>query len=178
MAEGAPHKQADIFDYGGGHVDPNRALDPGLVFDAKTSDYICFLCSVGYSGSAISSVVGNSTKCHRHSNCLENLNQPSIVVPNLKQHLTVTREVTNVGPAGSIYFASVEAPPGTHVKVKPPVLVFESTMEKQKFRVSFHSLIRVQGRYSFGRLVWDDGVHRVRMPLAVRSVIDDFCAQT
>ncbi|KAK4761222.1 hypothetical protein SAY87_006115 [Trapa incisa] len=178
VAEGAPHKQADIFDYGGGHVNPNRAMNPGLVFNTENLEYLCFICSMGYNNSAISSMVGNSTRCPQHSNCLENLNQPSIVIPNLKQHLTVTREATNVGPRGSIYFVKVEAPPGVYVKVKPPVLVFKSTMEKQKFRVSFHSLVRVQGRYSFGKLMWDDGVHRVRMPMAVRSVIDDFCAQT
>ncbi|PKI37202.1 subtilisin-like protease SBT3.9 isoform X1 [Punica granatum] len=180
VAEGAPHKPADAFDYGGGHVDPNRSLDPGLVFDTKTSDYVCFLCSLGYNDSAISSMTGTPTQCHSHShsNCLKNLNQPSIVVPDLKQHVTISREVTNVGRTDSIYIARVEAPPGTHVKVKPPVLVFNSNVKTQKFRVSFQSLLRFQGRYSFGTLVWEDGKHRVRMPLAVRSVIDDFYAQT
>ena len=40
MAQGAPHKQADPFDYGGGHVDPNKAIAPGLIYDIESSDYI------------------------------------------------------------------------------------------------------------------------------------------
>ncbi|CAO2152364.1 unnamed protein product [Urochloa humidicola] len=39
---------ATPFVRGAGHVDPNRAMDPGLVYDAGTNDYISFLCSIGY----------------------------------------------------------------------------------------------------------------------------------
>ncbi|KAA8536048.1 hypothetical protein F0562_028526 [Nyssa sinensis] len=56
VAEGAPHKQADSFDYGGGHVDPNRTIYPGLIFDMKITDYVHFLCSMGYNDTAISSM--------------------------------------------------------------------------------------------------------------------------
>ena len=52
-AEGAPYKQADPFDYGGGHVDPNKVINPGLIYDMKTSDYVRFLCSMGYNNTAI-----------------------------------------------------------------------------------------------------------------------------
>ncbi|KAF0919969.1 hypothetical protein E2562_032427 [Oryza meyeriana var. granulata] len=37
------------FELKSGHVDPNRALDPGLVYNATTDDYLTFLCSLGYS---------------------------------------------------------------------------------------------------------------------------------
>ncbi|KAL3652804.1 hypothetical protein CASFOL_002485 [Castilleja foliolosa] len=34
----ASHLQATPFNYGGGHVQPNRAMDPGLVYDLSTND--------------------------------------------------------------------------------------------------------------------------------------------
>ncbi|KAK1262311.1 Subtilisin-like protease [Acorus gramineus] len=137
VAEGAPHKQADPFDYGGGHVNPNKAVDPGT-----------------------------------------DLNLPSITVPDLKEELTVSRTVTNIGAATSIYTAIVEAPPGISVRIHPPVLAFNSTARELEFRVTFHARLRVQGRYSFGSLTWEDGLHKVRIPLAVRIVIDEFYAET
>ncbi|KAH9657066.1 subtilisin-like protease SBT3.9 [Citrus sinensis] len=42
VAEGAPHKH-----YGGGHVNPNKAVDPGLAYGKEVSDYARFLCAMG-----------------------------------------------------------------------------------------------------------------------------------
>jgi len=176
-AEGAPHKQADPFDYGGGHVDANKVTDPGLVYDMKTSDYIHFLCSMDYNDTAISSLTGFPTKCHKSHKYLLNMNLPSIVIPELKQPLTVSRTVTNVGPVQSIYTARVEAPIGVSVTVVPSTLTFGPKRKKMKFKVTFSSKLRIQSRFSFGYLFWEDGSHEVRMPLAVRSVAQEFLAQ-
>ncbi|KAK1297118.1 Subtilisin-like protease [Acorus calamus] len=178
VAEGAPHKQADPFDYGGGHVNPNKAVDPGLIYDMKQSDYIQFLCSMGYNDSAVSLMAQHQTACSNASWSQTDLNLPSITVPDLKEELTVSRTVTNVGAATSIYTAIVEAPPGVSVRIHPPVLAFNSTARELEFRVTFHARLRVQGRYSFGSLTWEDGLHKVRIPLAVRIVIDEFYAET
>ncbi|KAJ6692769.1 hypothetical protein OIU79_014496 [Salix purpurea] len=158
VAEGAPHKQADPFDYGGGHVDPDKAMRPGLIFDMGTSDYIRFLCALGYNNSAISFMTRSRTRCRKSSSFLVNLNLPAIAISGLKQNLTVSRTVTNVGPVTSLYVARVVAPPGTYVTVEPSVLSFDSTRKKIKFK--------------------EDGFHLVRMPLVVRAVIDDFYAET
>ncbi|XP_062076888.1 subtilisin-like protease SBT3.6 isoform X2 [Humulus lupulus] len=179
VAEGAPYKLADPFDYGGGHVNPNKAIYPGLIFDLRTSDYAHFLCSMGYNNTAISLVVGSSNKCSTKSTqFLKNLNLPSIAIPDLKQSLTVTRTVTNVGPMNSTYKARVQTPFGVSVRVKPPVLVFNSTVKKHKFKISFCTLIRTHGRYSFGNLFWEDGSHVVRIPLVVQTVISDNFSET
>ncbi|KAK4375363.1 hypothetical protein RND71_006040 [Anisodus tanguticus] len=45
-------KESTPFVHGSGHVDPNRALDPGLVYDIEVSDYVNFLCSIGYDTSS------------------------------------------------------------------------------------------------------------------------------
>ncbi|CAI0378253.1 unnamed protein product [Linum tenue] len=184
IAEGAPEKLADPFDYGGGHVDPNKAMDPGLVYDMGPSDYARFLCAMGYNDSAISSITqGEKTQCRKlgaaTNDMVEDLNVPSITIPELRQNLTVTRTVTNVGPVDSVYIARVRAPDGVRVTVEPSILVFDSHTKKVEFRVTFHAKRMIQGRYTFGHLIWEDGYgdddsssHSVRIPLVVRTVID------
>ncbi|CAN1256046.1 Subtilisin-like protease SBT3.2 [Linum perenne] len=187
IAEGAPEKHSDPFDYGGGHVDPNKAIDPGLVYDMGPPDYIKFLCAMGYNSSAISQMTMKNTtqtQCHRKqpasssssSNILENLNLPSITIPELRHNLTVTRTVTNVGPVDSIYIAKIHPPSGVYVTVKPSILVFDSSTNRIEFRVTFCSKVLIQGRYSFGELSWedsgDDSSHVVRIPLVVRTVTE------
>ncbi|KAI4977001.1 hypothetical protein ZWY2020_050608 [Hordeum vulgare] len=39
QANGVPRKLADPFDFGGGHMDPERAVDPGLVYDLDAREY-------------------------------------------------------------------------------------------------------------------------------------------
>lgn len=175
VAEGAPHKQADPFDYGGGHVDPNRAIDPGLIYDMGVPQYTDCLCSMGYNNSAVSSMTEHPTSCHSATpESQKDLNLPSISIPNLRKKLTVIRTVTNVGHLSSVYTARVEAPPGVTVQVKPSVLSFNSTVMSLSFKVIFSSRFRVEGRYLFGSLSWEDGVHSVRIPMAIRPAIDEF----
>ncbi|KAK9287447.1 hypothetical protein L1049_015868 [Liquidambar formosana] len=178
VAEGAPHKKADPFDYGGGHVNPNKAVSPGLIYDLGIADYVRFLCSMGYNETAISLMSRDHKPCYKTTNRLYNLNLPSITIPELKQNLAVSRTVTNVGPAASVYAARVEAPPGIDVRVKPMILSFNYTVKTLKFKVIFRSQLRVQGRFSFGNLFWEDGLHVVRIPLSVRTVIADSYAET
>ena len=41
------------FAYGAGNIDPVKAIDPGLVYDADEIDYVEFLCGQGYSTRAL-----------------------------------------------------------------------------------------------------------------------------
>ena len=50
------------FARGAGHIDPNRAANPGLVYDAGTEDYIDFLCALGYTAEQVA-VFGSSANC-------------------------------------------------------------------------------------------------------------------
>ncbi|KAI4989208.1 hypothetical protein ZWY2020_036525 [Hordeum vulgare] len=150
----APYKQANPFDYGGGHVDPNRAAHPGLVYDMRPSDYVRFLCSMGYNNSAIASMVQQHTPCQHSPKSQLNLNVPSITIPELRGKLSVSRTVTNVGPVTSKYRARVEAPPGVDVTVSPSLLTFNSTVNRLTFKVMFQAKLKVQGRYTFGSLTW------------------------
>ncbi|KAK1261591.1 Subtilisin-like protease [Acorus gramineus] len=166
VAEGKTRKIADPFDFGGGHVDPNRAADPGLIYDVAMADYVKFFkCKVVL-----------LPDCASLPLPAYDLNLPSIAVPDLKTSVTVWRTVTNVGPEISVYKAVIEPPPGIKMEVEPSVLTFNAKTKTQGFRVTFTSVRKVQGVYTFGSLTWYDGLHRVRSPIAVRTVIQDFFA--
>ncbi|CAI0413529.1 unnamed protein product [Linum tenue] len=47
-----------IFDMGSGHVNPSKALNPGLVYDIEPDDYIPYLCGLGYSDKQVRSLEG------------------------------------------------------------------------------------------------------------------------
>lgn len=168
-ANGPARKEADPFDIGGGHVDPNKAMDPGLIFNASTYDYIQFLCSLGYSSASLAGLTKTTINCTRETHVM-NLNLPSIAIPNLKRTATVTRTVTNVGEINSKYKAMVQAPPGIKMTVEPQTLSFNITTQILSYRVTFSSTQKVNGGYKFGSLTWTDGGHDVRSPIAIRVI--------
>lgn len=171
FAEGSPRKLADPFDYGGGLINPNRARNPGLVYDMGTDDYIHYLCAMGYNSSAISQVVDKSTVCPNPQPSILDVNLPSITIPNLRKATSLGRTVTNVGPTNSVYRLLIEPPLGVIIAVKPDTLVFNSTTKKVSFDVSVSTTHRVNAGYYFGSLTWTDGVHIVRSPISVRTQI-------
>lgn len=168
-AEGLTRKEADPFDMGGGHVDPNKAIDPGLIFDTSTEDYIQFLCSLGHTSASITRLTKNTINCLTKSHGM-NLNLPSITIPNLKRATTVTRTVTNVGQINSKYTVLVQAPSGVKMTVEPQSLSFNITTQILSFKVTFFSTQRANGGYKFGSLTWTDGEHIVRIPAAIRVI--------
>ncbi|XP_057952932.1 subtilisin-like protease SBT3.9, partial [Malania oleifera] len=176
VAEGLPSKRADPFDFGGGVVNPNKAIDPGLVFDMETSDYVNFLCSMGYDESVINKMTRMHIQCNGTTNFPENLNLPSISVPELKSCLTISRTATNVGPENSWYISFIEAPPGISLMVEPPILFFNGALKNINFKITLCSQLRVQGRYSFGYIYWTNPNHLVKMPITVRPIIEEFYA--
>ncbi|KAL5833212.1 hypothetical protein ACOSQ3_016886 [Xanthoceras sorbifolium] len=169
FAEGSPRKLADPFDYGGGIVNPNKAAEPGLVYDMGIDDYIHYLCAVSYNDSSISHLVGQATMCPSTKPSILDVNLPSITVPNLRKSITLTRTVTNVGPLNSIYIAVIEDPFGIAVAVRPDVLIFNSTTRMNSFVVTVSTTHKVNTGYYFGSLTWTDGKHSVKSPISVRT---------
>ncbi|KAF4404117.1 hypothetical protein G4B88_014573 [Cannabis sativa] len=170
IAEGSPQKLADPFDYGGGIVNPNAAAEPGLVYDMGMADYIHYLCAMHYNNTAISRLIGNVTTCPVQKLSVLDVNLPSIIIPNIRRgSITVTRTVTNVGTQNSTYRPTIEPPSGVAVSVRPGVLIFNSTVKKISFKVTFNTTLQMNTQYLFGSLTWSDRVHFVRIPLAVRT---------
>ncbi|WOK95318.1 subtilisin-like protease SBT3.5 [Canna indica] len=164
-ADGLPRKLADPFDFGGGHIDPNKAVDPGLIYDVDPKDYLKFF-----------QCTNDASDCDLVDSHLYQLNLPSIAISDLNTPVTVWRTVTNVGDANSIYKVVVEAPSGVNITVQPSVLEFNASMKMQTFALTFTPVRMVQCDFRFGSLTWHDGgnKHSVRIPIAVRVIIQPF----
>ncbi|KAL5981347.1 hypothetical protein ACLOJK_015402 [Asimina triloba] len=159
--------EANAFAYGAGHVRPNRAMNPGLVYDLNSTDYSNFLCALGYDSRIISQFA--AYECPSKNISLLDFNYPSITVPALTGPTTASRTVKNVGGPG-VYRARVDSPPGVSVSVQPITLEFNKVGEEKTFRVTFAPKHGKVDDYVFGRLIWSDGVHYVRSPLVVSLI--------
>ncbi|MDX1498937.1 MAG: S8 family serine peptidase [Woeseiaceae bacterium] len=155
------------FDFGAGHIVPNAAFAPGLVYDVSNDEYDAFAC-------------GNATGAVPEARCaaLETsgfdfnaaaLNQPSIAVARLASSRTVARRVTNVSDAAASWTARVVAPAGVAVTVDPP-LVSLGPGESATFDVTFTSESGPLDQWRFGSLTWDDGENEVFSTLAIRPI--------
>ncbi|OIV90449.1 hypothetical protein TanjilG_01927 [Lupinus angustifolius] len=173
-------KESNPFIHGAGHVDPNRALNPGLVYDLDDNDYLAFLCSIGYDSKQIAvfnkqpaSLNICETKLARTGRLTSpgNLNYPSFSVEfgSNNDLVTYKRVVTNVGSsADAVYNVKVNAPAGVEVSVSPSKLVFSAENKTQAFEVTFVQGIGSANSASFGSIEWVDGSHIVRSPIAVK----------
>ncbi|KAF7142715.1 hypothetical protein RHSIM_Rhsim05G0181600 [Rhododendron simsii] len=160
--------KATPFSYGAGHVRPNRAADPGLVYDLNANDYLDFLCGIGYNQTTIKLFSKAPYSCPSNFSLLD-FNYPSITVPNLSGSVTVSRTVKNVGSPG-VYAASIREPRGVLVSVEPDVLKFDRTGEEKSFKLTLtNKKLGGAGEYVFGQLLWSDGRHHVRSPIVVAS---------
>ncbi|KAF3451915.1 hypothetical protein FNV43_RR08011 [Rhamnella rubrinervis] len=174
----ASYVESTPFAHGSGHIRPNRAMDPGLVYDLTTNEYLDFLCALGYNQTLMEAFTSNR-ECPKPAINLHDFNYPSISIPKvLSGSVTVTRRVKNVGPAGT-YAARVVKPAGVSVCVEPNVLKFENIGEEKSFKVTLKpegsrkalqaKKSGVPKRYVFGGLNWSDGKHYVRTPIVVAA---------
>jgi subtilisin family serine protease len=157
---------ADAFDMGAGHIDANRAVDPGLVYDSSFADHAAYLCSLPEPP-----IAANDCAAHAAAglpSTAVDLNLPSIGVAGLISGDVIRRRVTNVGPPAS-YAAEVIAPPGLDVIVEPSSLVLGAG-QTAEFSVRFMDSGADRDVWSFGELAWRSATHDVESPIAVQPV--------
>lgn len=165
----ASHLKATPFSYGAGHVRPNRAMDPGLVYDLTVNDYLNFLCAVNYNQTQIRLFTEEPYTCPKPI-ILSDFNYPSITVPMLNGSITVTRTVKNVGSPGT-YKARIIRPAGITAIVQPDSLEFDKIGEEKSFKLTLKLKQKSAARdYVFGQLIWSDGKHYVRSPIVVKAI--------
>ncbi|KAK6256575.1 hypothetical protein QUC31_000034 [Theobroma cacao] len=152
---------ATPLDYGAGHINRNKALDPGLIYNMVIQDYIHFLRGLGY----------NDTEMRAFQSS-DDIPYPSFVAifndeassPKVKNF---SRVVTNVGDDQSIYQAVVRSSTAMTVRVEPNTLTFTKKYQKLSVMVS----VEVDGPappWSYGYLKWtDQRNHTVSSPIVV-----------
>jgi len=171
-----PRKHKDLeFSYGSGHINPETAVNPGLVFDASVEDYINFLCKQGYNTTTLRQVTGDNSTCS--STIIGrawDLNYPSFslyVLDGQKINGVFPRTVTNVGSANSTYTATMYMPADITVTIEPSILSFSAVGEQKKFTVTVNGPEIAQQPIVSGAIVWSDGVRAVRTPLVVYNYL-------
>lgn len=175
LLDGSADKPETAFAQGAGHVRPNSASDPGLVYDSGTDDWFAFLC--GTTKGVRQDVCDAEAKKGKSFDASA-LNTPSISLGRLAPGTrTVTREVTNVGSAKATYTPSVSGLRGVTVRVTPKRLTLRPG-ETGSFQVRFTPTTAAVNTYVSGSLTWSDGRHRVRIPMVVRPVAEAWTAVT
>ncbi len=149
-----------IFSQGAGHIKPNSAADPGLVFDSNMIDWLGFLCGTQLPSSYCTSrgipVISPS-----------NFNGASIALSGLPGSQTVTRTVTNVGAKGTYSFSFSGA--GISASVSPATFTLNPG-EKQTLQITIARTTAALNAYTGGQLTWSDVTHSVRIPVVARPV--------
>ncbi|MGB5626398.1 MAG: S8 family serine peptidase [Woeseiaceae bacterium] len=156
---------ANPFDFGAGHIVPNKAFDPGLIFDVSDDEYDAFAC--GTESPAVSSTRCDELAAAGLSFAASDLNQPSISVSTLAVQKSVQRRVTNVGDEAGSYTVAVSAPPGMGIDVSPSTLAL-GPGDSATFDVTSTYLSGPLDLWRFGSLTWSSETRDVYVPIAVK----------
>ncbi|XP_028547386.1 subtilisin-like protease SBT5.6 [Dendrobium catenatum] len=153
---------------GSGHLRPNHAVNPGLIYDATYADYLLFMCA------STNKEIDPSFPCPKRPSSSSDLNHPSVAVTvpsNGSSTIAINRVVTNVGQKPARYEVSIVEPLGFSVKVQPKILQFKMQGEKKKFQITISAKSTVAGirkvPFVSGSFTWYDGIHYVRSPIIV-----------
>ncbi|KAG4991700.1 hypothetical protein JHK82_025220 [Glycine max] len=174
LRDSSTAKPSSPYDHGAGHIDPIRALDPGLVYDMVPQDYFEFLCTQNLTPTQLKVFAKYSNRSCRHSLASSgDLNYPAIssvftqkTTTSFPSPVILHRIVTNVGPPDSKYHVVVSPFKGASIKVEPETLNFTRKHQKLSYKITFKPKVR-QTSPEFGSLVWKDGFHTVRSPIVI-----------
>ncbi|MGH8223587.1 MAG: S8 family serine peptidase, partial [Woeseiaceae bacterium] len=159
--------QANPFDFGSGHIVPNGANDPGLVYDVSDDEYDAFAC--GIASPAVDQARCDALAADGLSFAAAQLNQPNITVSRLTSEATITRRLTNVSDETGSYVAELQVPAGMEVQVSPGSLsIGPGRSAGFELRIAYQS--GPLDFWRFGSLSWVSSERSVRSAIAVRPV--------
>lgn len=173
---GFGYRVATPLGMGAGQVDPNRALDPGLIYDAAVEDYVNLVCSMNFTQQQTRTIIRSSYNC---SNPSSDLNYPSfIALYEAEENRTTTarfkRTLTNVGDGAATYKVKVSQPKNSTVRISPETLVFRKKYDKISYSVTIRYTSSGEFDTTDGSLTWTEvnGKHTVRSPIVVYPIIN------
>lgn len=163
---------------GAGHINPNKALNPGLIYDVTSSDYINLLCGLNFTSKQIQTIARSSTfSC---STATLDINYPSFIAyfnandssTEVKIVQEFRRTVTYIGEGKSTYTAKLTQLEGLKISVEPEKLIFKGKNEKQSYKLSIEGPRLIKERVVYGSLSWleSEGKNVVRSPIVATSL--------
>ncbi|HEY4080011.1 MAG TPA: S8 family serine peptidase [Burkholderiaceae bacterium] len=144
---------------GAGFINPNKAVDPGLVYDMTKADFVKYQCLTQKALVSASDCTTYGTLDNTY-----NLNLPSITLGAMTGATVVTRRVTNVGATAATYTATASVPTMT-VAVSPSSFTLQPGATQQFTVTVTPTASTTKFTWNYGSLVWSDGTHTVRSPL-------------
>ncbi|XP_050283078.1 subtilisin-like protease SBT1.7 [Quercus robur] len=157
-------------EFGAGHINPNKAMDPGLIYDMGFHDYIEFLCGVEHTKKQMRALI-RRTQWSCSNKSIHDLNYPSFTAALTTKTIypvamNFSRVVTNVANDKAVYRAHLEnIPTGLKISVKPRTLTFTRKYQTRSFVVNIE-LDREFSKVIYGFLKWiDQDGHIVSSPI-------------
>lgn len=175
---GNNNKFATPLAMGSGHVNPNKAVDPDLIYDVGIQDYVNVLCALNYTENQIRIITrSDSNNCENPS---LDLNYPSfIIIANSSDSKTGKRKIlgefkrtlTKIGENRATYEAKLRGMKGFKVRVKPRILEFKRKNQKLSFELKIAGSAE-ESNVVFGYLSWAEvgGRHIVQSPIVVAGM--------
>ncbi|KAL6911792.1 hypothetical protein ACP4OV_000597 [Aristida adscensionis] len=167
---------ANLFTLGAGFVNPVKALSPGLVYNLTATDYIPYLCGLGYTDHAINSIIHPLPPITCAALPVvedKDLNYPSITafLDRAPYAVNISRAVTNVGRGKAVYVAKVDVPRPLSATVTPDTLRFKKVNQVKTFTITISSVGGpMKEAIAEGQLKWVSPQNVVRSPILVSSM--------
>jgi len=155
---------ANPFDMGAGHIVPNSAIDPGLLYPVDTQEYDEYLCTIGVERLPLEQC--QQLALTGYSHIARNINLPSVAITELAGSVEVKRRVTNAGPPAQ-FTVETNVPEGISLEVVPASLSL-TTGESADFTLTFRSDGTGLDQWFHGNFSWVNNAHRVYSPFVVK----------
>jgi hypothetical protein len=153
-----------IFRQGAGHIKPNSATDPGLVFDNGFADWLAFLC--GTTNAVSPSYCASLPPSAKDPS---NLNVASIAIGDLAGLQTVSRTVKSVGSQSETYTAGYTGLAGFTVALPGAFAIAPGNTQSLSF--TFTRTTASLNTYTGGQITFTGNHgHVVRIPVVIQPV--------
>ncbi|KAJ3674591.1 hypothetical protein LUZ60_005207 [Juncus effusus] len=159
---------------GSGHIFPQAASNPGLVYESGFEDHVNWLCTMNYTSDQMKKFVPWPVNCSRVMNDKTwDLNYPSFAVLFNNQtgdNVVRMRTLTKMSKFPESYTVRVEnmRPDKVEVTVSPNRLDFGEINEKRTYKVEFKCKISVntsETEYTHAYIIWENEEHQVKSPV-------------